>query len=131
MEMEPDFSLKGSVDHSTAGAQVIRVGIAGDSRGIASQMLALCVASHHSGLIDCIAPDGVDVLTRRLSKNDALSHRDEAWRQTEHMIRGRFETLLSNADVAEEIDAAMGRIREKDNDEVIRPFKRAVAADAI
>ena len=26
MEMEPDFSLKGSVDHSTAGAQIVARG---------------------------------------------------------------------------------------------------------
>jgi CRISPR-associated endonuclease/helicase Cas3 len=66
MRMEPDFSLKGSVDHSTAGAQIIGNGITSGKGGIASQMLALCVASHHSGLIDCIAPDGADVLTHRL-----------------------------------------------------------------
>jgi CRISPR-associated endonuclease/helicase Cas3 len=126
MVMEPDFSLKGSVDHSTAGAQVIGVGLASGNRGIASQMLALCVASHHSGLIDSIAPDGVDVLTRRLNKDGALSHRDEAWSQAERAIRGRLETLLNSTDVASEIDVAMSRIREKDSDEVIRPFKQGL-----
>jgi CRISPR-associated endonuclease/helicase Cas3 len=126
MEMEPDFSLKGSVDHSTAGAQIIGTGLASGNGGIASQMLALCVASHHSGLIDCIAPDGVDVLTRRLNKDGALSHRDEVWSQAEQTIRGRLETLLNSADVASEIDAAMGRIREKDSDAVIRPFKQGL-----
>jgi len=126
MEMEPDFSLKGSVDHSTAGAQIIGDGLPSGNGGIASQMLALCVASHHSGLIDCIAPDGVDVLTRRLNKDGALSHRDEAWSQAEQTIRGRLETVLNSANVASEIDAAMGRIREKDSDEVIRPFKQGL-----
>ena len=126
MEMEPEFSLKGSVDHSTAGAQVIGVWLANGNGGIASQMLALCVASHHSGLIDCIAPDGVDVLTRRLNKDGALSHRNEAWSQAEQAIRGRLETLLNSTDVASEIDVAMSRIREKDSDEVIRPFKQGL-----
>jgi CRISPR-associated endonuclease/helicase Cas3 len=126
MEMEPNFSLKGSVDHSTAGAQIIGTGLASGNGGIASQMLALCVASHHSGLIDCIAPDGADVLTRRLNKDDALSHRDEVWSQAGQTIRGRLETLLNSADVASEIDAAMGRIREKDRDAVIRPFKQGL-----
>ncbi|WP_216841053.1 CRISPR-associated helicase Cas3' [Acidobacterium sp. S8] len=126
MEMEPDFSLKGSVDHSTAGAQVIGAGLAGGGGRIASQMVALCVASHHSGLIDCIAPDGVDVLTRRLQKDGALSHRDEAWRRVEQTIRGRLEILLNSPDVASEIDAAMQRIREKDSDEVIQPFKQGL-----
>jgi CRISPR-associated endonuclease/helicase Cas3 len=126
MEMEPDFSLKGSVDHSTAGAQIIGTGLASGNGGIASQMLVLCVASHHSGLIDCIAPDGVDVLTRRLNKDGALSHRDEAWSQAERAIRGRLETLLNSPDIASEIDVAMSRICEKDSDEVIRPFKQGL-----
>jgi len=126
MEMEPDFSLKGSVDHSTAGAQIIGTVAASGNGGIASQMLAICVASHHSGLIDCIAPDGVDVLTRRLNKDGALSHRDEAWSQAEQTIRGRLETVLNSADVASEIVAALGRIHEKDSDEVIRPFKEGL-----
>jgi CRISPR-associated endonuclease/helicase Cas3 len=126
MEMEPNFSLKGSVDHSTAGAQIIGDGLPSGNGGIAIQMLALCVASHHSGLIDCIAPDGVDVLTRRLNKDGALSHRDEAWSQAEQTIRGRLETVLNSANVASEIDAALGRIREKDSDEVIRPFKEGL-----
>ncbi len=126
MEMEPDFSLKGSVDHSTAGAQVIGGGLASENGGIASQMLTLCVASHHSGLIDCIAPDGVDVLTRRLNKDGALSHRDEAWSQAEETIRNRLETLLDSTAVESEIDIAMSRICEKDSDEVIRPFKQGL-----
>ena len=126
MEMEPEFSLKGTVDHSTAGAQIIGGGLAGDNGGIASQMLALCVASHHSGLIDCIAPDGFDVLSRRLDKDPAQSHRDEARSQAEQAIRSRLETLLNSTEVASEIDVAMSHIGEKDSDEVIRPFKQGL-----
>lgn len=126
MEMEPDFSLKGSVDHSTAGAQVIGGGVASETGGLASQMLAACVASHHSGLIDCIAPDGADVLTRRLSKDAALSHRAEAWSQAEETICNRLETLLNSRAAESEIGIAMSRICEKDSDEVIRPFKQGL-----
>jgi CRISPR-associated endonuclease/helicase Cas3 len=64
--MQPDQDTeqqepkRGMIDHSTAGAQTIwrslkRLGI---QEGIVGEMLALCVASHHSGLIDCIAPSG-------------------------------------------------------------------------
>ncbi|MBW4027793.1 MAG: CRISPR-associated helicase Cas3' [Acidobacteria bacterium] len=126
MEMEPEFSPKGSVDHSTAGAQVIGTWLASGHGGIASQMLALCVASHHSGLIDCIAPDGVDVLTRRLDKDRALSHRDEVWTRAEQTIRRRLDALLNGTDVANEIDAAMARLRGKDSDEIIQPFKQGL-----
>ena len=50
--------LKGRIDHSTAGAQWIyhqlkNYGKRGEGQLIA-QILALCVASHHSGLINCL-----------------------------------------------------------------------------
>ena len=48
-------ALKGKIDHSTAGAQWLwqalsKYGKNGEGR-ICGQILALCVASHHSGLI--------------------------------------------------------------------------------
>jgi CRISPR-associated endonuclease/helicase Cas3 len=121
--MEMESSLKGSVDHSTAGAQAIARCLSSTGETCAAEMLALCVASHHSGLIDCIVPDGTDGLTRRLNKNDALSHYDEVWGKIPMTVRGSMETLLSNPEVGDEVDAAVKRIREKDSDEVIQPFK--------
>lgn len=126
MEMEPDFFLKGSVDHSTAGAQIITRRGANASDGFALPMLALCIASHHSGLIDCILPNGDDGLTRRLAKDDALSHSNEVWNNIELTVRDRLETLLNESQVRAEIDAAIDRIRALDNDEVIRPFKQGL-----
>lgn len=126
MEMEPDFSLKGSVDHSTAGAQIVARGFATSGGDFPAQMLLLCIASQHSGLIDCILPDGVDGLTRRLNKNDDLSHRDEVSRRIELAIRSRLEALIANPDVATEIESAMARIYENDSDEVIQPFKQGL-----
>jgi CRISPR-associated endonuclease/helicase Cas3 len=75
MEMEPDFSLKGSVNHSTAGAQIIGDGLPSGKGGIASQMLALCVASHHSGLIDCSAPGPRNSLAPRPSRRPHTARR--------------------------------------------------------
>jgi CRISPR-associated endonuclease/helicase Cas3 len=123
MEMEPKPS-KGSVDHSTAGAQTISCGLA--QSGLAAEALALCVASHHSGLIDCILPNGEDGLARRLAKDDGLSHRSEAWRCVDPPIRSALETLLDGSEVAAEIATAMERIRQKDPDEVIQPFKQGL-----
>jgi CRISPR-associated endonuclease/helicase Cas3 len=124
MEMEPDFRLKGSVDHSTAGAQTISCSLS--HRGLAAEVLALCVASHHSGLIDCVLPNGEDGLTRRLAKDDGLSHSSEAWRNVELPIRDALEVLLNGPEVAAEVAAAMERIRVTDSDEVIQPFKRGL-----
>lgn len=126
MEMEPDPRLKGSVDHSTAGAQIISRSLDAAGRGFAAEMLALCVASHHSGLIDCILPDGIDGLTRRLKKNDALSHRDEVSTNVPVKLRSHLEDLLNHPEVADEIDAARRRIRELDSDDIIQPFKQGL-----
>jgi len=69
-------SLKGKVDHSTAGAQfAYRTLIQYGNKGVfAAQILALCLASHHSGLIDCISSEGIDAYSKRMSKQDEKSH---------------------------------------------------------
>jgi CRISPR-associated endonuclease/helicase Cas3 len=41
-------------------------------------MLGLCLASHHSGLIDCVSPDGSNVIQRRIEKNHDFTHFEEA-----------------------------------------------------
>src|SRR5260370_680757 len=54
---------KGKVDHSSAGAQLIFRLIEGnDSQAnFVKQILSLCIASHHSGLTDCLSPEGEDL----------------------------------------------------------------------
>jgi CRISPR-associated endonuclease/helicase Cas3 len=129
MVMEPNLSLKGSVDHSTAGAQIIAHDLIRDEEEVgrfASEALALCVASHHSGLIDCILPNGEDGLLRRLNKDDALSHRSEVWGSVEAAIRAPLEILLNDPEVAAEITAAIDRIRATDSDDVVQPFKQGL-----
>ncbi len=56
---------KGKIDHSSAGAQFINHHSSdkGDKSLFYSQMLSLAIASHHSGLIDCLSTDGKDNLS--------------------------------------------------------------------
>lgn len=76
-------SLKGKVDHSTAGAQWAwhALGNKGSSERAVAQALALCVASHHSGLIDCIGASsgafGANLFDRRMAKAKDKTHLDE------------------------------------------------------
>lgn len=75
-----DFKgLKGKIDHSSAGAQWIwdyceNKGTAGQLVG---QILSLCIASHHSGLIDCLHVDGKNGFYKRMEKDDNKTHKSE------------------------------------------------------
>lgn len=95
-------SLKGKVDHSTAGAQMAwhALGDKGTSSLMAAQIIALCVASHHSGLIDCIAADearfGEDGFTKRMNKAEEKTHLEEARRASDQSILARCAELLSS-----------------------------------
>lgn len=111
--------LRGKIDHSTAGAQMVwrelekhaPVGL------IVGQMLALCIASHHSGLIDCLSSDrqslGDDVFTRRMLKADERSHLAEAWSKADAAIRERVEFLLADSGVVTGLHAWLGRIARR------------------
>ncbi len=72
-------ALKGKIDRSSAGAQWIwenfrRYGPQGEFVG---QILALCLASHHSGLIDCLNSEGENVFVKRMHKDVAKTHMQE------------------------------------------------------
>ena len=86
------------VDHSTAGAQILYEHLYGPAPAdrIAAEILALVVASHHSGLIDCLSPSGENRLLRRLSKGQEQTRKDEAWANLDDELRTRLLALLSS-----------------------------------
>jgi len=108
--------LRGRIDHSTAGAQMVWREL--EKRGplgqIVGQMLALCIASHHSGLIDCLSSDrqslGDDVFTRRMQKADERSHLAEVWSKVDAAVRERVESLLADSRVVTGLQAGLARI---------------------
>ena len=77
------------VDHSTAGAQLLWRNLNGYGKEscLISQMLALCLVSHHGGLIDCLSPDGSEnSFQKRISKEDAKTHLQECLAQADKEI---------------------------------------------
>ena len=76
-----DFKgLKGKIDHSSAGAQWIWGNCHrwGERGQLVGQVLAICIASHHSGLIDCLKPDGENSFSARMKKLDKKTHKNES-----------------------------------------------------
>ena len=75
-----DFdALKGKIDHSSAGAQWVWQSYTkwGAQGQLVGQILALCIASHHSGLIDCLKPDGNNGFLGRMNKADDKTRKNE------------------------------------------------------
>lgn len=109
--------LKGRIDHSTAGAQWVYqtlLGIAGDAsvdrkKELCAQMLALCIASHHSGLIDCIDADGNNAFKKRITKDDKDTHLAECLKNADPALLEKASELCS-AELVDEIWAVVQRI---------------------
>lgn len=94
-------SQKGKIDHSTSGSQIIWREMSSQSdpvREISGQILALAIASHHSGLRDCIAPDGTDVFTNRMEKADIVTHLNEIKSKLPPEIKQSISDLVNSDD---------------------------------
>lgn len=97
--------LKGKIDHSTAGAQYIWNNLAdkGALEMRIAQVLALCIASHHSGLIDCLDPDGDDTFGKRIRKAQQKTHLDEVCAKADADILNHGSSLLTDARLVAEM----------------------------
>lgn len=108
--------LKGKIDHSTAGAQLIwqELSKQGQLGQIIGQILSLCIASHHSGLIDCLSSDtnslGEDVFGRRMNKANERTHLQEALTKADESILSRAKALTSKLDMLSAMQAALAKI---------------------
>lgn len=107
-------ALKGQIDHSSAGAQWIwenlrRYGPQGEFVG---QILALCLASHHSGLIDCLNSEGENVFVKRMHKDVAKTHMRECNETADGEVMTRLERLASPTliqECSQQISRLVGR----------------------
>ncbi|CAI07978.1 predicted CRISPR-associated helicase [Aromatoleum aromaticum EbN1] len=108
--------LKGKVDHSSAGAQYVWQALCQKGRleRFCAQILAICIASHHSGLIDCISADagtfGEDTFDKRMRKLQERTHLDEARHSADAEILARCKELLDNAELSACVRAVVEQI---------------------
>ena len=96
--------LRGKIDHSTAGAQILwrKCKDRGPKYEFFGQLMAICVASHHSGLIDCVGEDSAtgDIanlfLNKRMAKPSNLSHIDEVIEKCSPEVMARIDQLIAS-----------------------------------
>ena len=102
------ISKKGRIDHSTAGAKWLRTILLPAAKAkltfednqyvlAAMDMLAICIASHHGGLIDCQPTvAGVKGLNKRLAKKDDETYLPTCIEQADESIKTRAQELANS-----------------------------------
>jgi len=116
---------KGKIDHSSAGAQVIYRYFSdkGTESLLASQILSLIIASHHSGLIDCLTPDGDDNFSKRMNKPDKKTRAEESISNLDDSIKRKMKELLSNDTIIGNFSQKLKSLQEKSDSKETFMFK--------
>lgn len=96
---------KGKIDHSTSGAQYIwnKFNNGDKINKLASNIIALCICSHHSGLIDCINPEGLDLFGKRMNKSYDTTNFVETVENVEIEIINKVDTIFNSIEFKNEI----------------------------
>ena len=116
---------KGKIDHSSAGAQVIYRYFSkkGTESLLVLQILSLIIASHHSGIIDCLTPDGNDNFSRRMNKSDKKTRAKESESNLNDNIKQKMEELLSNDNLIYNLNQKIISLREYNDTKETYMFK--------
>jgi len=116
---------KGKIDHSSAGAQVIYSYFIdkGKESILTSQILSLVIASHHSGLIDCITTDGHDFFTKRMKKKNETTRVDESLSNLNDDIKQKIEELLADSKLVNILNKEAVLIKEENDSSETYIFK--------
>lgn len=124
--------LKGKVDHSTAGAQLVwkELSDQGNMGRIVGQILGLCIVSHHSGLIDCLSSDTnrptEDIFTRRIGKRDDRAHLQEAKLKMDAQINKRFRELVGSPGLIDGLKESIRQVMLRDDIKGLDPSKNKI-----
>lgn len=116
--------LKGRIDHSTAGAQLVWETLKdqGHLHRLIGQIVALCIASHHSGLIDCLSPDGEDKFSSRMGKARDKTHLDEAIIKSQEQVLANINSLLHAPQIGEELRIQLEGLFQGEESRTVREF---------
>jgi len=87
-------SKKGKIDHSTAGAQWIWQH---SNNSFIGQILAVCLMSHHGGLLDCLQVDGNNGFLIRAGKDDSKTHFQECLMTADTELINQLEKHIAGS----------------------------------
>ena len=120
---------RGEVDHSTAGAQLVYSKLVSRGREgkFLAQFLALAIASHHSGLIDCLKPSGENEFNRRITKDDKDTHLTEAVSKLPD-IEKQLDEILSQPIEQYFFKKIFEEMKEQNDSQSTLPFKHGLLA---
>jgi CRISPR-associated endonuclease/helicase Cas3 len=110
-------SQKGKIDHSSAGAQVINnyFNNQGNDCLFVLQILSLVIASHHSGIIDCLTPDGEDNFSKRMNKAEQKTRITEAQLNLDNNIKSKIDKLLTCDNLVEQLNQKLKSLHENND----------------
>lgn len=119
-------ALRGKIDHSTAGAQYLWESLSGQGAAgmLVSQIAALCLVSHHSGLIDCLSSNEVgvrDSFTNRINKTDEKTHCSEVVARAE--VMDLIDEILSSGELVESTIKVVKNLSGKDKNSIEFQFR--------
>jgi len=123
-------NMKGKIDHSTAGAQIIweKLSSGNSIEKLLGQIIAVCLVSHHSGLIDCLATNSEgtnDVFTKRINKNKEKTYLKEIIENNEILIR--LDNIINDKNFRESLEIILKNIfnnlPEKNQQSIVFQFQ--------
>jgi CRISPR-associated endonuclease/helicase Cas3 len=116
---------KGKIDHSSSGAQFIhRYFSCKDTKSsLALQIMSLIIVSHHSGLIDCITPDGYDNYSRRMNKPEEKTRTEESLSNIDESIIQKIEEILCDETFISHFNYKLKSLQEKSDSTETYIFK--------